>query len=233
LDGLASLRDAVLDGEVVVVTPSGRADFDLLGARIHGRRQGSDAHPVTLFTFDVLEVDDADVRERPWTTRRQILDDLDLTGCTSGAARATIWTEDGSAMHEATRNLQAEGTVSKRPDSPTRRADPGAGPRPSTGQSRPFSWLDGAPQLRPRPGGLIVAEEGQPIGVASLTLPDSQRAALLELMHRYGRQHHTGAVTIPENCLEADMRFTSRTPTHGHLREAFVDAVRASSLAGV
>jgi hypothetical protein len=36
LNGLASLRDVVLEGNVVVITTGGRADFELAGARIHG-----------------------------------------------------------------------------------------------------------------------------------------------------------------------------------------------------
>ena len=45
LASLTSLGDVVLDGEVVVVTPDGRADFELLGARIHGGRHDPDFNP--------------------------------------------------------------------------------------------------------------------------------------------------------------------------------------------
>jgi bifunctional non-homologous end joining protein LigD len=110
----------VLDGEVVVVTADGRVDFELLGSRVHGRRRAGDSLPVTFYVFDVLHVDGRDLRDRPWEARRQILDDLDLAGCSGGAARSTIWTADGAAMHEATRSIGAEGTVSKRSDSPYR-----------------------------------------------------------------------------------------------------------------
>jgi hypothetical protein len=69
------------------------------------------------------------------------------------------------------------------------------------------------PSTPSRPGGLIVAEENQPI-------------AVVELLHRYGRRHPAGTITIPGDCLTATVRYTSRTPTHGHLREAFVLAVQ-------
>jgi hypothetical protein len=81
------------------------------------------------------------------------------------------------------------------------------------------------PSTPSRPGGLILAEDDDPMAVASLALADSQRAALVELLHRYGRRHPTGTVTIPADCLTATVRYTARTPTHGHLREAFVLAV--------
>ena len=82
------------------------------------------------------------------------------------------------------------------------------------------------PSTSSRPGGLILAEDDEPIAVATLALADSQRSALVDLLHRYGRRHPTGAVTIPDDCLTATVRYTSRTPTHGHLREAFVLAVQ-------
>jgi ATP-dependent DNA ligase len=49
--GLSSLGDVVIDGEVVVLTADGRADFELLAARIHGRRHDPDSDPVTFFCF--------------------------------------------------------------------------------------------------------------------------------------------------------------------------------------
>jgi bifunctional non-homologous end joining protein LigD len=54
--GLSSVGDVVLDGEVVVLTADGRADFELLGARIHGRRHNPDSHSVTFFVFDIPAV---------------------------------------------------------------------------------------------------------------------------------------------------------------------------------
>jgi hypothetical protein len=73
-----------------------------------------------------------------------------------------------------------------------------------------------------RSGGLIIAEAGEPIGVASIALADQEREGVVELLRRYGRRHPTGAVTIPEDCLVATVTFTSRTPTHGLLRDATV-----------
>jgi hypothetical protein len=60
---------------------------------------------------------------------------------------------------------------------------------------------------------------------APLAMPERQRVALVDLLQRYGRHHATGVVTIPEDCIRATVHDTARTPTRGHLREAFVVAV--------
>jgi bifunctional non-homologous end joining protein LigD len=222
LDSLSSVGDVVLDGEVVVVTTDGRADFELLGARIHGRRHTPARPLVTFYVFDVLQLDGRDLTDQPWTERRRVLEGLDLAACTTGAARPTVWSADGFAMHEATRTIRAEGTVSKRSDSIYR---PGRSRQWLKAKHKITETLEVAgwrPSTPGRPGGLLLAEDGEPIGLASLALPEEQRAALVDLVQRYGRKHPSGTITIPANCIQAVVHYTSRTPTLGHLREAFV-----------
>ena len=133
---------------------------------------------------------------------------------------------DGSVMHQATADIGAEGTVSKAVRSLYR------GGRRSrfwlkTKHSRvdTFQVAGWRPSTSSRPGGLILVEDDDPVAVATLALADKDRQDLVDLLHKYGRQHPTGTVTIPDDCLTATVRYTSRTPTHGHLREAFVLAV--------
>ena len=59
------------------------------------------------------------------------------------------------------------------------------------------------PSTSSRPGGLILVEGVGPIAVATLAIADKDRQDLVDLLHRYGRRHPTGAVTIPEDCLSA------------------------------
>jgi hypothetical protein len=215
----------VLDGEVVVTTPDGRADFELLGSRMHGDHRAPRSHLVTLYVFDVLETGGVDVRGRPWSARREILDDLDLAGCTDRAAQPTTWTTDGAAMHEATRAVHAEGTVSKRTDSPYQA---GRSRRWTKAKHKIVETLQVAgwrPSTPGRPGGLILTENGENIRLATLAMPEPQRIALIRLLQRYGRQHPTGTITIPDDCIQALVHYTARTPTHRRLREAFVMAI--------
>src|SRR4029077_11213797 len=81
------------------------------------------------------------------------------------------------------------------------------------------------PSTSSRPGGLILVEDYDPVAVATLALANKDRQDLVDLLHKYGRQHPTGSVTIPDDCLTATVRYPSRTPPHRPLREAFVLAV--------
>jgi hypothetical protein len=49
-------------------------------------------------------------------------------------------------------------------------------------------------------------------------MPEHERRTLVDLLQGYGRHNPTGTITIPDNCLQAVVHYTSRTPTHGHLR---------------
>ncbi|HLG67264.1 MAG TPA: ATP-dependent DNA ligase [Acidimicrobiales bacterium] len=78
---VASLRDevpdrCVLDGEIVVAGPGG-LDFDALLQRIHPAAsrvaQLASATPASFVAFDVLALDDADLRARPYDERRAAL----------------------------------------------------------------------------------------------------------------------------------------------------------------
>ncbi len=114
LDSLADLGDVVLDGEMVIATADGRADFELLATRLNRRAADpTPAQPVSLYVFDILRHQGRDLRDRPWTERRTILDGLELSNHTAGVARATVVSPDGNAMHQATAAIGAEGTVSK------------------------------------------------------------------------------------------------------------------------
>jgi ATP-dependent DNA ligase len=229
-DSLASLGDVVLDGEMIVATPDGRADFELLTTRLN-RRPGdpTPAQPVNLYVFDILRHHGQDLRDRPWSKRRTTLDGLDLAGHTAGVARPTVVSADGDAMYQATAAIRAEGMVSKAVRSLYRAGRSRYWQKTKHSRTETFRVGGWRPSTASRPGGLILVEDDHPVAVATLAIADQDRRDLVDLLHRYGRHHPTGTVTIADDCLTATVRYTSRTPTHGHLREAFVLAVRPAA----
>jgi ATP-dependent DNA ligase len=91
----------VVDGEIVLPSPTG-LDFDMLGQRVHPAAsrvaQLARSHPTTLVIFDLLAVDDRDLREERLDARRRSLVDalrpdpqLALTPQTDDADLAATW----------------------------------------------------------------------------------------------------------------------------------------------
>ena len=104
-------QHAVLDGELVVLDEDGEADFDAACARLR-----SDAPrglpPVTVFVFDLLALDGADLRARPLRERKVLLSTL--LGRGDVALRPVHFVEGApGAMVESAKELCFEGVVAK------------------------------------------------------------------------------------------------------------------------
>ncbi|MGH3984156.1 MAG: non-homologous end-joining DNA ligase [Pseudonocardiaceae bacterium] len=84
LDVLAELvdRPVLLDGELVTLDQHGRPDFGRLQSRMHVRRPSPAlvrSAPVQFYIFDVLHLD-GPLLAKPYVQRRELLDQLQLTG---------------------------------------------------------------------------------------------------------------------------------------------------------
>ncbi|MEE6288357.1 ATP-dependent DNA ligase [Georgenia sp. MJ173] len=112
---------AVLDGEIVALTPEGRPDFGLLQQRIQltGTRavaRAAEQNPVRLMLFDALEVDGESLLRRPYDERRERLGSLvEEAGL---FAVPPAFDGDLDAAVAASRKWRLEGVVAKRRDSP-------------------------------------------------------------------------------------------------------------------
>lgn len=107
--------DLLLDGEVVVLD-DGRPSFAALGERMHVRsaakaRRLAAARPATLMVFDLLRLFGTDLTGQPWTTRRELLERLELSG---PAWQVPAVHDDGASLWAATAERGLEGVVSKR-----------------------------------------------------------------------------------------------------------------------
>ncbi len=115
----AGIADAVLDGEIVVLDPSGRPSFAALAERMHVRepgraRQLSSVLPVTYMIFDVLSANGTDIRAVPYVERRAWLESVGQRLGGSGRWVIPPQFADGEATLEAARSLSLEGVVAKR-----------------------------------------------------------------------------------------------------------------------
>ncbi|MBO0707414.1 MAG: hypothetical protein J2P44_03545 [Candidatus Dormibacteraeota bacterium] len=120
----AELREAfpagaVVDGEIVAlgVGPDGRPaqDFDLLGPIFAARPpHAPEACGLYYVAFDLLEVDGADLRPRPWRERRAALEQA--LPEPRGNVSVTPVTSCSSEAHEGHLAAGFEGSVGKRVD---------------------------------------------------------------------------------------------------------------------
>ncbi|MGB6058998.1 MAG: ATP-dependent DNA ligase [Microthrixaceae bacterium] len=97
-------RRCVLDAELVVATPTG-LDFDVLSQRIHPAESRvqmlSEATPASLVIFDILALEDLDLRPLPFSERRGTIETLlgdlrapiHLTPATTDSSVAQDWFE--------------------------------------------------------------------------------------------------------------------------------------------
>lgn len=116
-------RDAVLDGEVVARDTDGRPRFQLVQRRMGLTSKGAvDARrlqtPVDFVAFDLVHLDGRDLREAPYSERRELLAGLSLDGpCMSAPAHRV---GGGRELFEAAKDRGLEGVVAKRLESPYR-----------------------------------------------------------------------------------------------------------------
>ena len=110
-------HDAWLDGEIVVFDAAGRTDFQLLQNALD---RGHARHAEIVFVvFDLLFLDGADWRERPWHERvealRQVLAPLNAKGIVR--LGESVAGDGATALRKAC-SLGLEGVIAKRVDAP-------------------------------------------------------------------------------------------------------------------
>lgn len=115
------LPDAMLDGEIVALDAQGRAQFQLLQARMpHHQRHapagdGTDGMTIAYYVFDLLYLDGHLLTRRPLAERRKALAALLAA---NGVIRLSEGVEArGRAFYEAAQSHGVEGMVGKRLES--------------------------------------------------------------------------------------------------------------------
>jgi len=110
-------RDAIIDGEVVVLADSGVSSFPLLQADLSARR----ADRFIYYVFDLMRLDGEDLRREPLVERKQALAELLGKQPENSALRfSDHFHEPGKVMLQHVCRMGLEGVVSKRADAPYR-----------------------------------------------------------------------------------------------------------------
>jgi bifunctional non-homologous end joining protein LigD len=105
------VRQALLDGEVAVQTPSGRTSFQALQNAFTGQTPAGLAY----FVFDLLHLDGEDLRPLPIEERKERLQALVAQAKAAGRIHySTHHVGEGARLLEGVRKLDLEGLVSKR-----------------------------------------------------------------------------------------------------------------------
>lgn len=103
---------AILDGELVVESASGASDFSALQSDLSEGRSDR----FLFYAFDLLYLDDHDLRAVPLSDRKALLEQL-LTEARSVLRYSTHFDEGGSMVLRHACRLSLEGIISKRRDS--------------------------------------------------------------------------------------------------------------------
>ncbi|HXN01366.1 MAG TPA: DNA ligase D [Candidatus Dormibacteraeota bacterium] len=107
---LVNARQAVVDGEVVVLDEEGRPSFQLL------QNRGKDDHPMQYVVFDIVYVDGQRLFKVPLEDRKRLLRDIVRD---SGVLKYSDHVlGQGTAFFKAAQQKQLEGIVAKLRDSP-------------------------------------------------------------------------------------------------------------------
>ncbi|MEU9850864.1 non-homologous end-joining DNA ligase [Streptomyces sp. NPDC047985] len=228
--GPALGRPAVLDGEIVVLDPEGRSDFERLQSRMG--LTGSPAKaarmaatvPVHLVLFDVVHLGQDSLVRTPYTERRNVLEGLGVQGPYWSTPSAV--TGHGAQALEMTRSAGLEGLIAKRL---TSRYEPGVRSRSwikirnvRTADVVVGGWVPGRGRLTGLPGALLV---GQPrhghlryVGSVGTGWSDRERTALAHLLQEHTTDDCpfdnvpavTGARWVRPR-LVGEVRYTTRT----------------------
>ncbi|MFE0654702.1 hypothetical protein ACFVZH_40040, partial [Streptomyces sp. NPDC059534] len=120
LPGLLPAPEAVLDGEIIALNDNGGPSVERLQQRMSLHHPDAVTHagedlPVQLMIFDILYLGQPTVY-LPYTFRRDLLDDLGLTG--PGIAVPAAWPSNAAQALEHAHEEGFDGVVAKRLTSP-------------------------------------------------------------------------------------------------------------------
>jgi len=196
-------REAVLDGEIVALDPSGRPSFAQLQRRMHVAEPAASlvsAVPVRYYVFDLLHLDGRPTVDLPYRRRRELLDTLSLHGEVVEVPGYSVGA--AAEVTAAARRRGLEGVVAKRLTSPYR-----AGRRSPDWIKTPFTHTQEVVIIGYKPG------EGRRAGtIGSLVLAVHDADGRLSFAGGVGTGFTQGMLTELQRQLEPWRRRTPAVP---------------------
>lgn len=129
-DAASALPDVLIDGEVVALDDKAEPNFAALQAALSDGRTDN----LMFYAFDLLFVDEFDLRRQPLVERKRRLYELLPSNGKHGSGVIHYLDHletGGEAVWESACKMSLEGIVSKNSARPINPGDPRTGPRPS------------------------------------------------------------------------------------------------------
>ena len=104
-------KQAILDGEIVMLDEHGVSKFELIQPRIHTQTGATTPKPVHYYAFDLLYLDGRDLRDEPLKTRKELLAKIVNP---FSLLRVSESFEGGEELLEVARQNGLEGLIAKR-----------------------------------------------------------------------------------------------------------------------
>lgn len=157
----AGLPDCILDGEVVALNAKGETDFSALQAALSDERTDK----LIYYVFDLLAVEDEDLREQPQIERKARLEEL-LKDAPDRIRYVTHFDKAGEAVLKSACRMAFEGVVSKKADA-------------AYSSGRNSSWLKTKCRGREEfvVGGYWPGSSGKGVGAVLVGLPNGKSFA--------------------------------------------------------
>ncbi len=168
LAGLADLvnaREAVLDGEIVVLDEQGRPSFGRLQSRMHTEHPSAkllEEEPILYYVFDILYCDGYDLRPVPLLERKQFL--RRVLRAQPPVRFSEHVPEQGRELYELAKERGLEGIIGKRAASPY-----------ASGRSSDWVKLKITSEIDAVIGGWTAPRGGQRFGALLLGLSEGPR----------------------------------------------------------
>ena len=130
------VREAIMDGEIIVLDPDGLSDFSALQSELAAGRSDR----LVFYAFDLMYADGYDLRQSPLLARKEAMERILADTPKGRFLYSKHLAYDGPTIHARACEMNIEGIVSKLIDSPYRSGRNESWVKASAESARPLPW---------------------------------------------------------------------------------------------